>query len=173
LDTFDDYFGATSRFQERRETVWTTTITISHWCVGSNDGKDPQQFKETRKNGDFPPAGIAELGGPTYSNRTTPGKAEKYIMEERSSSLVITGDPSGYFWICSIWSSLTEHESLSLLTQSLPPVLQRFINQQVSGRCLVFLILLGHFSEKLAEEYEAILKRLDTIVELGVRAFYL
>jgi hypothetical protein len=94
-------------------------------------------------------------------------------MEERSSSLVITGDPSGYFWICSIWSSLTEHESLSLLTQFLPRVLQRFVNQQASGRCLVFLILLGHLSEKLAEEYEAILKRLDTIVELGVRDFYL
>jgi len=52
-------------------------------------------------------------------------------------------------------------------------VLQRFVNQQASGRCLVFLILLGHLSEKLAEEYEAILKRLDTIVELGVRDFYL
>jgi hypothetical protein len=164
LDTFDDYFGSTSRFQDRRETLWTTTITISHWCVGSNNGKDSQQFEETRKNGDFPPAGIAELGGSTY-------KAETYIMEERSSSLVITGDPSGYFWICSIWSSLTEHGSLAFLIQSLPQVLQRFINQQVSGRCLVFLILLGHFSEKLAKEYEDILKRLDTIVELGVRAF--
>ncbi|KAE9369730.1 hypothetical protein N431DRAFT_345331 [Stipitochalara longipes BDJ] len=169
LDTFDDYFGATSRFQERRETVWTTTITISHWCVGSNSDKDPAQFQETRKNGDFPPAGIAALGGDTYSSRTTTGEAATYIMEERSSSLVITGDPSGYFWICSIWSSLTEHESVSVLIQSLPQVLQSFINQQVSGRCLVFLILLGHFSEKLAEEYESILKRLDTIVELGDR----
>jgi hypothetical protein len=55
-----------------------------------------------------------------------------------------------------------------VLVRSLPPVLQRFINQQVSGRCLVFLILLGHFSEKLAEEYDTILKRLDGIVELGV-----
>ena len=89
-------------------------------------------------------------------------------MEERSSSLVITGDSSGYFWICSIWSSLTDHEPVSVLIRSLPQVLQRFINQQVSGRCLVFLILLGHFSEKLAEQYDSILKELDGIVELGV-----
>lgn len=90
-------------------------------------------------------------------------------MEERSSSLVITGDPSGNFWICSIWSSLTEHDSVSALIRSLPQVLQRFINQQACGRCLVFLILLGHFSENLAGEYDTILKRLDGIVELGVR----
>jgi hypothetical protein len=94
-------------------------------------------------------------------------------MEERSSSLVITGDPSGYFWTCSIWSSLTEHKLVSGLIEALPQVLQRFINQQVSGRCLVFLILLGHFSEKLAEEYDSILKQLDSIVELGVRKYYL
>lgn len=90
-------------------------------------------------------------------------------MEERSSSLVITGDPSGYFWICSIWSSLTDHDPVSGLVKTLPQVLQQFINQQASGRCLVFLILLGHFSEKLAEEYDSILKQLDGIVELGVR----
>lgn len=90
-------------------------------------------------------------------------------MEERSSSLVITGDPSGNFWICSIWSSLTEHDSVSALIRSLPQVLQRFINQQACGRCLVFLILLGHFSENLAGEYDTILKRLDGIVELGDR----
>jgi hypothetical protein len=143
--------------------------------VGENEKIDArfEQFKETRKNGDFPPAGIAALGEPNYSTKTLHGKVPTYIMEERSSSLVITGDPSGYFWICSIWSSLTEHESVSPLIQSLPEVLQRFINQQVSGRCLVFLILLGHFSEKLAKEYEDILKSLDKIVELGVRIILL
>jgi hypothetical protein len=169
IDTFDDYYGATSRFQDRRETVWTTTITISHWCVTSNDKRDTPQFKEMRKDGDFPPAGIAALGGSTPSAGKMKEKTPTYIMEERSSSLVITGDPSGNFWICSIWSSLTEHNSVSALIHSLPQVLQRFINQQACGRCLVFLILLGHVSENLAGEYDTILERLDGIVELGVR----
>ena len=96
-------------------------------------------------------------------------KTPTYVMEERSSSLVITGDPLGNFWICSIWSSLTEHDSVSALIRSLPQVLQRFINQQPCGRCLVFLILLGHVSENLAGEYDTILERLDGIVELRVR----
>jgi len=146
-----------------------TTITISHWCIRWSDEKESRRFAEPRKDGYFPPVGIAALGGSTTTLRIVRGKLQFCIMEERSSSLVITGDSSGYFWICSIWSSLTDHEPVSVLIRSLPHILQRFINQQASGRCLVFLILLGHFSEKLAGEYDSILKALDTIVELGVR----
>jgi hypothetical protein len=93
-------------------------------------------------------------------------------VEERSSSLVITGDPSGNLWICTIWSSLTDSESISAPVHSLPKILQRFIHQQACGRCLVFLVLLGHLCEKLAGEYELILSRLDVIVGLGVGSLF-
>lgn len=178
LDTFDNYFGASPRFAENRETMWTTTITISHWSIRPTDPShynrewldQLERFSEDRSNGDFPPVGIAKLG---FSSSGQPGKniepmKPSYIIEERSSSLVVTGDPSGYFWVCSVWSSLTDYDSICSPVQSLPSVLQSFINQQASGRCLVFLILLGHLCEKLALEYATILSRLDTIVELGV-----
>lgn len=95
------------------------------------------------------------------------------VVEERSSSLVITGDPAGHLWICSIWSSLTDAEAMSVSIESLLPVLGQFIHQQACARCLAFLILLGHLCEKLAAEYDLILGQLDGIVGLGVYFFLL
>ena len=125
-------------------------------------------FRENRNNGDFPPVSIARLGFGTNPRKSPDNLEPTVIVEERCSSLVITGDPSGYFWICSVWSSLTDAESITEPIFSLPSVLQKYINQQACGRCLVFLILLGHLCEKLAGEYEMILSRLDFIVGLGV-----
>lgn len=126
-------------------------------------------FKENRNNGEFPPASIAKLVFGTRRRMKRGFAHATDTVEERCSSLVSTGDPAGNFWVCSMWSSLTDAESISAPINSLPKVLQRFINQQASGRCLVFLILLGHLCEKLAAEYEMILSRLDLIVGLGVR----
>ncbi|PVH79529.1 hypothetical protein DL98DRAFT_655454 [Cadophora sp. DSE1049] len=168
LDAFDSYFGSISRFTESREaTMWTTSITISHWSIRpvSLSEAHIQMFKENRNNGDFPPVSIARLG---FGTRKKFGSAEPTdVVEERCSSLVITGDPAGYLWSCSIWSSLTDSESITPPIHALPGVLQKFIHQQACGRCLVFLILLGHLCEKLTGEYEMILSRLDVIVGLG------
>jgi hypothetical protein len=90
------------------------------------------------------------------------------VLEEHSSSLVITGDAHGYNWICTIWSSLTDFKSIKNSIDRLPDILQLFIHQQASGRCLVFLIILEHICEKLASEYTKILEHFDRVVELGV-----
>jgi hypothetical protein len=127
-----------------------------------------ERFNENRNNGDFPPVSIASLGFDNKKSKRNEEAPPTAIVEERSSSLVITGDPSGYLWICSIWSSLTDSESIALPTRSLRKILERFIHQQACGRSLVFLVLLGHLCEKLAGEYELILSRLDIIVGLGV-----
>lgn len=174
LDAIDSYFGATSRFSENREAMmWTTSITISHWSIRptSLSQEHHERFNENRNNGDFPPVSIASLGFGNKKRKKAEALPPTAIVEERSSSLVITGDPSGYHWICSIWSSLTESESISQPIGSLPKILQSFIHQQACGRCLVFLVLLGHLCEKLAGEYELILSRLDVIVGLGVSFF--
>jgi hypothetical protein len=175
LDTIDSYFGATSRFAENREAVmWTTSITISHWSIRptSVSKEHHERFNENRNNGEFPPQSIASLGSTKKQRRILESLKDADIVEERSSSLVITGDPQGYLWICSIWSSLTDFESLSSPVGFLPKLMQRFIHQQTCSRCLVFLVLLGHLCEKLAGEYEMILSRLDVIVGLGVSILY-
>jgi hypothetical protein len=160
LDTFDTYFSTISHFADTREALWTSTITLSHWkLLPTNIPTDESdRFYEGkvnagRTNGIFPPSKV-----------TATGK----VLEERSSSLVITGDAHGYNWICSIWSSLTDFKSIKNSIDRLPPILQLFIHQQASGRCLVFLVILGHLCGKLASEYSRILEHLDSVVELGV-----
>ncbi|KAI9049724.1 hypothetical protein LZ554_005876 [Drepanopeziza brunnea f. sp. 'monogermtubi'] len=171
LDAFDSYFGSVSRFTESREvTMWTTSITISHWSIRpvSLSAAHLQLFRENRNNGDFPPASISRLGlSAPHRKNIAPPPEPAAIVEERCSSLVLTGDPAGHLWICTVWSSLTDADAIAPPIHALPGVLQRFIHQQACGRCLVFLILLGHLCEKLAAEYEEILARLDVIVGLG------
>lgn len=152
--------------------MWTTSITISHWSIRTTSlsQEHHERFNENRNNGDFPPVSIASLGFGNKKSKKTEALPPTAIVEERSSSLVITGDPSGYHWISSMWSSLTDAHSISQPVGSLPKILQSFIHQQACGRCLVFLVLLGHLCEKLAVEYEQILSRLDVIVGLGVSA---
>ena len=160
LDTFSNYFSTISHFADTREALWTSTIILSHWkLLQTNiptDSSDP--FHEGRENagranGIFPPSKVATMGK---------------VLEERSSSLVITGDAHGYNWICTIWSSLTDFKSIKNSVERLPEILQLFIHQQASGRCLVFLIILEHICEKLASEYSRILEHLDSVVELEV-----
>ncbi|KAL3424188.1 GTPase-activator protein for ras-like GTPase containing protein [Phlyctema vagabunda] len=170
LDTFDSYFSASSRFSDTREAnIWLTTITISHWSIKpiSLSPDHIERFKENRNNGDFPPVSIARLGFQDAPRRNTRDLDPTDVVEERCSSLVITGDPSGTLWVCSIWSSLTDSETLSIPIQSVLPTMQCFLHQQVCARCLAFLVLLGHICENLAGEYDVILSRLDIIVGLG------
>jgi hypothetical protein len=137
-------------------------MTDNSWAKGlTGTGNEDTIFHEGRRNGHFPPHNIAQLGS---SLILTAGN-----IELRSASLTITGDPAGNVWICSLWTSLTEETSISALaSRPIPRVLQKFLNQQAGGRCLAFLILLGHLCEKLAVAYEGLLEELDGIVGLGV-----
>ncbi|KAK3350290.1 hypothetical protein B0T25DRAFT_457435, partial [Lasiosphaeria hispida] len=163
FDSIDDHFGATSRFTESREkSMWMTSITISHWAIRTVDEHRVDPHREThRQNGDFPPDNIVKLG---YKSD------EMHVVEEKASTLVFTGDPSGYLWICSVLSSSTDSGSIApVLGRVLPKILSKFIHQQETARCLAFLLLLGHLCEKLASEYGEVLARLDEIMGIGDR----
>lgn len=180
LDPIDTYFGNISRFQESREPMWTTSITISHWNIGNIDGdsfsklssEDTARFKEgnNRKNAGFPPLSV--LAGRDKKTLKKKGDSRPFI-EERCLSLILTGDSFGYSWTCSLWSSISNVQLVeSCITLALPK-LQHFIHQPASGRCIFFIILLGHICETLANKYKLILSRLDEIVELGVSSDFL
>ena len=166
---YHDFSVSKSQISPPEDHVRLTSASHS-WSIRptSLSKEHIERFKENRNNGDFPPLSIANLGYNNKQSKNPDPVPPIAIVEERSSSLVITGDPSGYLWICSIWSSLTDSENISAPIHSLPKILERFIHQQACGRCLAFLVLLGHLCEKLAGEYEVILSRLDIIVGLGV-----
>jgi hypothetical protein len=175
LDSLDTYFGNISRFGETREAMWTTSITISHWKLGNADNKtravlsraDTDRFKEgkNRKKAGFPPPSV--LTGDAKKDSKRKGDNRTFV-EERCISLVLTGDPFGYNWTCSLWSSITNAHQVGNCIKSSLPRLQHFIHQPASGRCVFFIFLLGHICETLADKYKQILNRLDIIVDLGV-----
>lgn len=165
-DTFDNHFGTASRFSDTKESTWITTITISHWTFNP---ELKEMFDEWRLNkGTFPPSDVRRPT-PRVDQKDHSSDIRNFI-EEGCSSLVITGDQHGYFWICSAWSSLTNDESLSKELEKLPKILKIFLYQQASGRNLVFLLLLGHFCEKLQSKYEDVLDDLNQFCELGPTA---
>ncbi|KAK4183825.1 hypothetical protein QBC35DRAFT_83621 [Podospora australis] len=161
--SLDNHFGATSRFFESSgNPLWTTSITISHWTLRTHEESRTDIHRERhRQNGDFPPENVTSLGG---------GIQTQHVVEEQSSTLVITGDLDGHLWICSIWSPVTDTASIANLGNGVVrDILARFIHQPSSGRCLVFLTFLGHLCEKLAGDYNKLLARLDDIMEIGDR----
>jgi len=144
--------------------IVSLSLIIDSWTIRNSKVYVPDRVRELhRRFGDFPPDSIAKLGTFLPGIRT---------VEEQSSSLVITGDPSGYLWICSMWSPVSDTDSITpVIRKVLPKILGKFIHQQGSARCLVFLVLLGHLCEKLAVEYAKIVRRLDKIMEIGVCTF--
>lgn len=124
LDAFDDYFGSISNFTNTVDDTWTTQITLTHWgLTGAGQLQLPGQYYEERNGGKFPPSAVQNLaikerrpdmksGVLKYSSNPL-GKAsfsaklptEEQFVGEHSSTLVITGDPTGRFWVCSLWSS--------------------------------------------------------------------
>ncbi len=145
--------------------MWTTTITISHWEL-EDPLLDPR-FNELRANPLVISLGEKALRGKNTS--TSDVGSGKIKFEETSSSLVITGDKQGLFWTCLVMSSQVDEESMPSYSVALAEALTLFINQQSSGRCLAFLILLGHLCVHIAKEYDRIIEALMEKLSLGVR----
>ena len=173
IDTFDSYFGSLSSFGDIREDdSWITTITLVYWAFEPrSDVLDPKstlppedRYTEPRQRGKFPPPKMMQQ---TQNKRDMSiDDSIQHTIEERSSSLVITGDSQGYLWTCSIWSSLINDAEFDVTTVA--EVLQLFKHQQSTGRSLVFLSLLGILCEKLSAEIDQTLKGCDEYVRLGV-----
>ncbi|KAK3987693.1 hypothetical protein QBC44DRAFT_117231 [Cladorrhinum sp. PSN332] len=163
LQAMEDHLGTSSRFVEYVGTTrWITSIAISHWTIRNWEERQRDSFRERhRQNGKFPPDNIIQLGTETSS-------AKQHTIEEQSSSLMVTGYPSGQAWICTVWSSVTDKEQIApVVSKVLPGIMERFIHQQGTGRCLSFLVLLGHLCQRLAAEYDTLLTRLDEIMGIG------
>lgn len=163
LDAIDDYFGTSTRFIDYfGSNRWITSISVSHWTIRNRHGdRDGSYLEKHRQRGKFPPDNVIELG-------EVSSILEQYITEEHSSSLMVTGYPSGHGWILSIWSGVTDTESIASVVKDVAcGVMDKFIHQQATGRCLVFLVFLGHLCNKLAIEYNKLLTELDGVMGIG------
>ena len=100
-------------------------------------------------------------------------------IEERSSTIAITGDSLGNYWNCSVLSSLVrediiedvdyyDHHNMWNYHQQAIGILRLFIHQPAVARRLVFLALVGHLCFDLAREYNAIVVHLENTLESSV-----
>ncbi|KAK4221059.1 hypothetical protein QBC38DRAFT_149395 [Podospora fimiseda] len=163
LQAIEDHFGTSSRFVDYVGTTrWITSIAISHWRIRNSEEHQNDIFTEShRQNGKFPPDNVIALGSDSVL-------VKQHAIEEQSSSLMLSGYPSGQAWICTVWSSVTDEEQIApVIKKVLPGIMDRFIHQQGTGRCLSFLVLLGHLCQRLAAEYNILLTQLDDIMGIG------
>lgn len=164
LDTIDSYFIPASRYVNTRLDTWVTTITISHWEI--KDSSLDSRYDEERANPLIVP--LQQTRSENKFKGVLSKKLANLSYEETSSSLCITGDKHGRFWTCLVISSQTGGSHMQDSAESVSEKLTFFINQQSSGRCLAFLMLLGSLCVQIAEEYDRIISNLMQMLGLGV-----
>ena len=99
-----------------------------------------------------------------------------YHLEERCSSIVITGDRTGNFWTCSVISSLIKEEykgnlerhSMENYAARVREITQLFVHQKDVGRRLSFVMLVGILCFDLAREYNKIIEYLESLMQSSV-----
>lgn len=190
LDAFDDYVNLKVTFnnsEAKSSPVWTTAITIPHWILkpkGVPD--DPLQSyydeRKVRKHGQIPPQFILDnrnasvsrkssnwlvkaldpVGGTSQAGKT---KLEKHELDLRVSSVVITGDSLGYYWIASVLSPSVKEEKMSAYVEEVQETMQLFVYWQSAGRRLAFIGLLGHVCSDIAREYGSIVLVIEMVLE--------
>jgi len=171
IDTFDSHFRDSSNFFDAKKDVWVTSISLSYWGFKPKDKRHPELFNESRDKAPFPPKRVMlQKKKPKQQWWRQEGEevAVTNEIEEGSSSLVISGDAAGNWWTCSVISSVLSEVAINDCIDPILVTLQGFVHQPSSGRCLVFLALLGALCESLSKEYEAILKELTQAIKLGV-----
>jgi len=178
--------------------LWITSMTISHWClqneiqsriskmVYNNEErgreervkKHSEQFlkdkilEKTEPVSDgmityFPPKNVSDNRGKKSTRgwrRKDPLSTIRYL----SMSLVMTGDPNGQYWTCTLVSDLIDEESVLQYTTEARQICQMFIHQQYTARALVFLLLLGYLCDSLSIECENFMDELTSIMGMDV-----
>jgi hypothetical protein len=172
IDTFDDYFCDSSHFFDTKNQTWISSISISYWNFKKPSKENQGLFDESRDSAPFPPPKVVIQQKEKvhwWKTSLRGGKYAKNEIEEGSSSLIILREKSGNFWTCSVVSPVLSEIAMSACVQANNVILEQFVHQASTGRCLIFLVFLGALCESLSEQYEDILEKLTKEIRLGVR----
>ncbi|KAK0627931.1 hypothetical protein B0T14DRAFT_513555 [Immersiella caudata] len=127
----------------------------------SSEDEDVEQTPNSMVNEpfQFPPASVKD-------SRTEGGSVRNLIssISEQSISLVLTGDGMGRYWTCSLVCDLMDDHMMARCAAGVHAILQNFIQQQYTGRALVFAYLLGEICRKMAIECERFMNQIDRIM---------
>ncbi|KAE9364857.1 hypothetical protein N431DRAFT_474422 [Stipitochalara longipes BDJ] len=87
-------------------------------------------------------------------------------FELEISSIVLSTNPFGDFSKCTIISELIDREEMKGIVNEARKLWQQFVHQPQTGRCLVFLLVLGKLVQKITETYNVAINKLTSILEL-------
>ncbi|KAL2064541.1 hypothetical protein VTL71DRAFT_3678 [Oculimacula yallundae] len=173
IDTFDAHFRNISIFADTVDETWISTVTISYWQFKVRTNSTSDTFFEPRDTAPFPPKAVSSshsFKSNKGSNKDIPANSPKNKIKhiiEGSSSVVISGDPRGRWWTCSIVSSILPTSVMKHAAVNTTGLLREFAHQTFSGRCIVFLSFLGVLCVHIAIQYEEILEELTRAINLG------
>ncbi|PVH68159.1 hypothetical protein DL98DRAFT_522914 [Cadophora sp. DSE1049] len=183
-DAFSDNILNTSRFSCKNRGVWATHITLRSWSFERFEWTFPRKPCECERPIFGPTREIAKyypedepIRLPTHLHEALEKlNPEIHDTEDRSpghillhpSSIVLSTNEFGDFSKCSIISELVTETTLLQLEKDVPKLWQRFIHQPQTGRCLVFLLLLGQLCHAIAQEHLQALEYLRSIMNIEV-----
>ncbi len=94
---------------------------------------------------------------------------EPTVVKLQISSIILTTNAFGEFSKCTIISELMSDEDLEPLGADAQKLWERFIHQPQTGRCLVFLLILGKLCQKIANKGRKAMEYLVKSLNLQVR----
>jgi hypothetical protein len=177
-DTFNNYLSSPNssvlRFENRRDKeskTWKTSITLCHWRTASHAFPEELTdiFSEEKESGSIPPTESVKDGSskrPGSKEGTPHDKESLKHVEERSSSVVMSGDHRGDFWTCTVLSLSINEYDMDSNSDYARRIMHLFIHRPSSGTLLCFLLILGRMCWNQSIEYEDIILHMQSIIEL-------
>jgi hypothetical protein len=91
---------------------------------------------------------------------------ENMIFKLKVSSLILSTNAFGDFSKCTVVSGLFDDDSIikSVIDKDVRKLLGEFFHQPQTARCLVFLLLTGIICQKIVEDYEEAISKLDSVL---------
>ena len=168
IECFMNQFGNSSRFSHSGRSDWIINITLIYWTIDPCSNGDGGKAETKRSRDDF------DEDRHTYSispPRTLGAEFHKdlHSIAPHASSIFVSTNPFGNFATFSVISKVIPVSSMQKVGETASEIRRMFIDQPQTGRCLIFLSLLGQTCEKIMAEYEDTLGTLLSKVELDVR----
>ncbi|KAK0101193.1 hypothetical protein ONS96_006414 [Cadophora gregata f. sp. sojae] len=181
-DAFTHNIFKTSRFSCKNRGVWATNVTLRSWSFARTDWSFPKRpceyerpvFGPTKEKTEHCPED-EPIHLPTHLHEALhqidsgihnaeDGSPGHILLN--ASSIVLSTNEFGDFSKCSIISELITEATLLQLEKDVPKLWQRFIHQPQTGRCLVFLLLLGRLCQAIADEHQEAIDYLTSIMNI-------
>lgn len=159
-----DHIRNFSRFSCQARDTWIASITLPSWAV-----QQAPPTGEELSSSKGPHGNPTEFSFPWKYHEVwekVPEVNENMIFKLQVSSLILSTNAFGDFSKCTVVSGLFKDDSniKSIIDKDVRKLLGEFIHQPQTARCLVFLLLTGKMCQKIVEDYEKAISKLDSVL---------